>query len=88
MDGGWVHSLAKNPTFLSSNYDELLSWMIEIWMKNHIVSNSNWNTLNQFFFQGMTNYVGLTFSVLVTVYHNLQLAMKKTIKIDDTKYQI
>jgi hypothetical protein len=30
----------------SATCDEILSWMIEIWMKNHLVSDSNWNTVN------------------------------------------
>jgi hypothetical protein len=36
----------------------MLSTMIEIWMKYHLVSDSDCNTI-----QGMTNNVGLTFSV-------------------------
>ena len=31
---------------LSATCDEILSWMIEIWMKNHVVSDSNYNTAN------------------------------------------
>ena len=31
---------------LSSTCDEILSWMIEIWMENPLVSNSNCNTAN------------------------------------------
>ena len=27
-------------------YDETLSWMIEIWMKNHLVSDNTCNTKN------------------------------------------
>ena len=27
----------------SATCDEMLSWMIEIWMENHLVSNGNWN---------------------------------------------
>jgi hypothetical protein len=23
-----------------------LSWMIELWMKNHLASDSNWSTIN------------------------------------------
>jgi hypothetical protein len=30
---------------LSATYDERLSW-IEIWMKNHLVSSSNCNTID------------------------------------------
>ena len=45
-----------------------MSWMIEIWMKTRLVSDSNCNTVNlhspnDFFSQGTTNNVGLTFSV-------------------------
>ena len=44
MDNGWVHPLAKAYFFLSSTFDEILSWMIENWMKSHLVSDSNRNT--------------------------------------------
>ena len=56
-----------NATFsLSTTCDEILSWMIEIWMKNHLVSVKNYNTIYLFSpkkLQRMTNNVGLTFSV-------------------------
>ena len=55
---------------LSATCDEILSWMIEIWMKIHLVSDSNCNTLNPYspkILQGMTNNVGLTFSVGDTI---------------------
>jgi hypothetical protein len=29
--------------FLSATCDEILSWMVEIWMKNHLVSDSYYN---------------------------------------------
>ena len=51
---------------LSATCDEMLSWMIEIWMKNHLVSDKNCNIVvynppqN---LQGMTNDVGLKFCV-------------------------
>ena len=45
MDDGWVHPLAKPYPLLSSTCDEILSW-IEIWMKNHLVSDRNCNTVN------------------------------------------
>jgi hypothetical protein len=38
MDDGCVHPL-------SATCDEILSWMIEILMKNHLVSDSNYNTV-------------------------------------------
>ena len=41
---------------LSATCDEILSWMIEIWMKNHSVSESNCNIVNP-------NNGGLAFSV-------------------------
>jgi hypothetical protein len=35
------------PYLLSpATYDETLSWMLEIWMKNHPVCDSNCNTIN------------------------------------------
>jgi hypothetical protein len=49
-----------------------LSHMIEIWMKDHFVSNSNCNTVNLYSpekLQGMKNNVGLVFSVGDTKYH-------------------
>jgi hypothetical protein len=42
---------------LSPTCDEILLWVIEIWMKNHMVSDNNSNTVN---LQGTTNNVGLT----------------------------
>ena len=38
-DDGWVHSLAQPCLLLSPTCDEILSWMLEIWMKNHLVSD-------------------------------------------------
>ena len=55
---------------LSATVDEVLSWMIENWMKNHLVSGSNCNTVNvetPHKLQGVTNNVGLTFSVGDTI---------------------
>ena len=61
---------------LSATCDEMLSWMINIWMKNYLVRDSNCNTANlhspppkkkQKTKQGMTNNVGLTFSVGDTI---------------------
>ena len=56
---------------VSKTCGRILSWMVEIWMKTHLVSVSNCNTGNlyhprpphTFFLQGMKNKVGLTFSV-------------------------
>ena len=46
MGNGWVHPLAKTPPSLVETCDEILSWVIEIWMKNHLVSDSNCYTVN------------------------------------------
>ena len=54
---------------LSATCDEILSWVIEVWMKNHLVSDGNCNTVNldpppNFLKKrGMTNNVGLAFIV-------------------------
>ena len=69
---GWSMSSSegRNPNLLrSATRDEIVSWVIEIWLKNHLVSDSNCNTVKlcmilQKIWQGMTNnVVGLTFSV-------------------------
>jgi lipoprotein signal peptidase len=50
--------------WLSTICDEILTWMIEIWMEKQLVSDTNCNNIiPQFFLQEMTNNVGLTFSV-------------------------
>jgi hypothetical protein len=65
MMDGFIHW--PNPNLLvSTTCDEVLSWMIEIWMKNRFVSDSHCNIV--FYnapkkLQGMTNNVGLAFSV-------------------------
>ena len=41
----FIHS-PKLYLLLLATCDEILSWMIEIWMKNHLVSDSNCNTGN------------------------------------------
>ena len=51
---------------LSITCNEILSWMIEIWMKKHLVSDSSCNIVNLVMtqkLQGMTNNVGSTFRV-------------------------
>jgi hypothetical protein len=51
---------------LSRICDEMLSWVIKIYKKNHLVNDSNYNTINlesPQILQGMTNNVGLTSSV-------------------------
>ena len=37
---------SKPYLLLSTTCDEILSWMFEIWMTNHLVSDSNCNTIN------------------------------------------
>ena len=51
---------------LSATCDEIMSWMIEIWMRNHSVSDSNCKIVKLESLknlQGMANNVGLKFSV-------------------------
>ena len=55
---------------LSATCDEMLSWMVENWIKSHVVRDSNCNTVNPFSpqkLQGMTTNLGLTFSVGDTI---------------------
>jgi hypothetical protein len=58
---------SKAYLLFSAICDEILSWMIEIWMQNHLVRDSNCIIVNLYpplqILQGMTNDVGLTFSV-------------------------
>ena len=59
-------SIGQKPyLLLSTTFDEILSWMIEIWMQNQLIIDSNCNTVNLYSkkLQGMTNNIGLTFSV-------------------------
>ena len=47
MDDGWVHPLAKTlPCLVSILRWNIVMDVIEIWMKNHLVSDSNRNTIN------------------------------------------
>ena len=61
----------KTYLLLSRTFDELLSWMNEIWMEIHSASDNNCNVVNlkipNIFLQGMTNNVGLTFNVGDTI---------------------
>ena len=63
--------IGQNPAFLLPTIcDEILSWMIEIWMKIHLVSDSNCNTLiynPPIKLQGMTTKVRLTSSIGDTI---------------------
>ena len=69
-----------------TNRYEILSWMVEIWVKKHLVSESLQlcdSIMPKFFLQGTTNIARFTFSVVTrTVY------MSKTNRIGDTKYNI
>ena len=39
--------MGQKPSFLlSTTRDEMLSWMIEIWTKHHLVSDGNCNVVN------------------------------------------
>ena len=62
IDDGWVHPLAKTLPSLVNN----LSWMIETWMKHHLVSDNNCNHVSHNsskYIRGVTNNVGLIFRV-------------------------
>ena len=77
--GWWMSSfIGQNP----------LACMIEIWMKTHLVNDSNCNIVNlggPKNLQRLTNNVGLTFSVGINITPNLQLVLIKTTRIDDSK---
>jgi hypothetical protein len=61
----------QNPNLLLlATCDKILSWMIEIWMENHLVSDSNCNAVNlqsPINLPRMTVNVGLPFSVGDTI---------------------
>jgi hypothetical protein len=61
----------KPDLLLSATCDEILSWVIEFWMENHLVSDSNCNTCESIIpwknRLGTTNDIGLTFSVRDTI---------------------
>jgi hypothetical protein len=54
---------SKSYLLLLATYDEILSWLIEIWMKKYLVSNSNCKYNPPKKLQGMKNNVRITFSV-------------------------
>ena len=54
----------KSYILLSAPCDEKMSWMVKIWMENHLVSDSNCNIVN---LQGMTNNVGITLTISDTI---------------------
>ena len=59
----FVHQ-PKPYLILSVTCNTILSWMIKIWMKRHLVTDSICNTIiPQKSLQGRKNNVGLTFSV-------------------------
>jgi hypothetical protein len=37
---------SKPYLLLSATCDEILSWILDVWMKDHLVSDSNCNTVN------------------------------------------
>lgn len=64
MNDRRVHPLAKT---LVNNCDEMLSWMAEIWMNNHLVSDSHFISIILQQNYKEWKYVGLTFSVHDTI---------------------
>ena len=66
----FIHWL-KPYLLLSATCDDILSRMMEIWMENQLVSDRNCNTIYIYnppkTLQGMTNNVGLAFSVGDTI---------------------
>ena len=68
----WMSSsIGQNPSFSCPQLlMKILSWTIEIWMRNHLVSDTDCSIVNLYnpnFLQGMTNNVGLTFNVGDTI---------------------
>ena len=71
--------------------NKLYSCMIEIWMKNHLVSDSTCNIIKSI----MPNYVkewqlmlGLHLVLVTPPVGGLQLVLSKTYRIGETKYNI
>ena len=58
---------------------------MEIWMKDYLVSDSNCNTPQNL--QGMTNTIGLMFSVGDTILQ-FTISIEQDHYIGDTKYRI
>ena len=74
---------------LSTTPDEILSWVIEIWMKFHLVSDSNCNTAANLHKSYKERQIMLGYHlVLVALHHGLQLVLSKTNRIGDTTYHI
>ena len=59
----------KSRLLLSTTCDEILSWMDEIWMKNHLASDNTSQHCNFIIspkeLQGMTNDVGLHLELMM-----------------------
>ena len=77
---------------LSPTCDEILSWMIEIWMKSNLVSDNDCNTVNLYnppknVYKEWQLLLGL-YLVLVTLYRGVQLVVSMTIRIGVTKYHV
>jgi hypothetical protein len=73
---------------LSATCDEILSRMIEIWMKKHLVGVSNWKIVHpQKLYEEWQIMLGWHL-VLATLYRGLQLVLSKTIWIGDTEFSV
>ena len=85
MTDDFIHWSQPYPP-LSSTCDQILSWMFDIWVKRHSVSDSDCNTAN-LQLEGMTNNVGLTFSD-GDVIPRIKISIEQDTRIGDTKYHI
>jgi len=80
--------------FYASSYfcDKILSRTIDIWMKIHLVSDSNYNIVKilipNYNIQGVTNNIRFTFGGGDTTRTILQIVMSKTNRMGDTTYNI
>ena len=65
--------------------------MIEIWMKNHLVCDSNCNIVNSnwsiLFYKEWQIMLGLHLVLVTTTWAGLQLGMQKTNQIGSTEYK-
>ena len=62
--------------------------MVEIWTRKHLVYDGNCNSVNLQRLQGMTNNVRFALSVWWHYMDGLQLVLRKTNRIGDTKYNM
>ena len=69
---------------LSATRGEISSWMIEIWMTIHLVSDNTYKLRIMNKLQWKTNNVELTFSVVDSVPRST-IVLSKTIRIGDTE---